>query len=91
MVFAGFPGGKLVAINLSNGSVGWEAVVSRPRGATELERITDITSLPVADEYQICAVAFQGRVACFEIASGNLWARDASAMLVSPWIIIMFT
>jgi len=80
MVFAGFPGGKLVAINLSNGSVGWEAVVSRPRGATELERITDITSLPVADEYQICAVAYQGRVACFEIASGNqIWARDASS------------
>jgi outer membrane protein assembly factor BamB len=65
---------------LSNGSVGWEAVVSRPRGATELERITDITSLPVADEYQICAVAYQGRVACFEIASGNqIWARDASS------------
>ena len=80
MVFAGFAGGKLVAINLSNGSAGWEAVVSRPRGATELERITDITSLPVADERQICAVAYQGRVACFEIANGNqIWARDVSS------------
>lgn len=80
MVFAGFAGGKLMAINLSNGSVGWEAVVSRPRGATELERMTDVSSLPVADEHQICAVAFQGRVACFEIASGNqIWARDASS------------
>lgn len=78
--FAGFAGGKLVAINLSNGSVGWEAVVSRPRGATELERITDITSVPVADEHQICAVAYQGRVACFEIATGNqIWARDVSS------------
>ncbi|MGH8762662.1 MAG: outer membrane protein assembly factor BamB [Nitrosospira sp.] len=80
MVFAGFAGGKLVAINSSNGSIRWEAVVSRPRGATELERITDITSLPVADERQICAVAYQGRVACFEIANGNqIWARDASS------------
>lgn len=80
MVFAGFAGGKLVAINSSNGSVRWEAVVSRPRGATELERITDITSLPVADERQICAVAYQGRVACFEVANGNqIWARDASS------------
>ncbi len=78
--FAGFAGGKLVAINLSNGSVGWEAAVSRPRGATELERITDITSVPVADEHQICAVAYQGRVACFEIANGNqIWARDISS------------
>ena len=80
MVFAGFAGGKLVALNLSNGSVAWEAVVARPKGATELERITDITSLPVADERQICAVAYQGRVACFDAASGNqLWARDVSS------------
>lgn len=80
MVFAGFAGGKLVAINLTNGGVTWEAVVSRPRGATELERMTDVTSLPVADEQQICAVAYQGRVACFEIANGNqIWARDASS------------
>ncbi|ARO86332.1 outer membrane protein assembly factor BamB [Nitrosospira lacus] len=80
MVFAGFAGGKLVAINLANGGVVWEAVVSRPRGATELERITDVASLPVADEQQICAVAYQGRVACFEIANGNqIWARDASS------------
>lgn len=80
MVFAGFAGGKLVVINLSNGSVGWEAVVSRPRGATELERMTDVSSLPVADEHQVCAVAYQGRVACFEIVSGNqIWARDTSS------------
>ena len=80
MVFAGFAGGKLVAINIANGSIVWEAVVSRPRGATELERITDITSLPVADEHQICAVAYQGRVACFEISNGNqIWARDVSS------------
>lgn len=80
MVFAGFAGGKLVAINLASGAVTWEAVVSRPRGATELERMTDVTSLPVADEQQICAVAYQGRVACFEIANGTqIWARDASS------------
>jgi outer membrane protein assembly factor BamB len=80
MVFAGFAGGKLVALNLSSGSLAWEAVVARPKGATELERITDITSLPVADERQVCAVAYQGRVACFDAASGNqLWARDVSS------------
>lgn len=79
-VFAGFAGGKLVAIQLSDGKVGWEVVVSKARGVTELERITDITSLPVADEKQICAVAYKGRVTCFEVSSGNqIWTRETSS------------
>ncbi len=80
MVYAGLAGGKLAAIGLTNGIVVWESVVSQPRGNTELERISDITSLPVVDGEQICAVAFQGRVACFDIAQGNLlWSRDLSS------------
>jgi len=79
-VYAGFAGGKLVTINLANGVAGWEAAVARPRGATELERIADITSLPVIDEQQVCAVAYQGRIACFEIGTGNqIWAKDVSS------------
>jgi outer membrane protein assembly factor BamB len=35
-IYAGFPGGKLVALALGNGSVRWEATVAAPRGATEL-------------------------------------------------------
>lgn len=79
-VFAGFPGGKLVALALANGAVGWEATVAQPKGATELERVTDITSLPAVDDQQVCAVAFQGRIACFESRTGNsIWARDLSS------------
>lgn len=79
-VLAGFPGGKLVALGLANGVVGWEATVALPRGATELERIADITSLPVVDENMVCAVAYQGRVACFDLVRGNqLWSREISS------------
>ena len=79
-VFAGFPGGKLVAIKLSNGKVGWEASVSKPKGVTELERITDVTSLPVVDDQQICAVAYKGRVSCFEVMTGKpIWTRETSS------------
>lgn len=79
-VFAGFAGGKLVALNLATGNMGWEATVALPRGATELERVTDVSSLPVVDDRMICATAYQGRTACFDIASGNLlWARDVSS------------
>lgn len=75
--FAGFAGGKLAAIKIKDGSLLWEVSVSQPRGATELERISDITSNPVADDEQVCAIAFQGRVACFDAAQGSpLWNRD---------------
>jgi outer membrane protein assembly factor BamB len=79
-VFAGFAGGRLAAIALATGNVGWEGVVALPRGATELERVADVTSLPVLDERQVCAVAMQGRVACFDAARGTtIWARDLSS------------
>jgi len=80
-VFVGFPGGRLVALALSNGNIGWDSVVALPRGTTELERVSDITSLPVVDGAQVCAVAFQGRVACLDASRGTvLWARDISSL-----------
>ncbi|PXX44598.1 MULTISPECIES: outer membrane protein assembly factor BamB [Aquitalea] len=79
-VMVGLPGGKLDIISPANGNTLWEGVVANPRGATELERITDITSRPVYDGGQVCSVAYQGRVACFDAKSGSLmWAREQSS------------
>lgn len=79
-IFAGFPGGKMVAMSLFNGNIGWEAAVSQPRGVTELERMTDITSAPVINDRLVCAVAYRGRVACFAINDGTpIWARESSS------------
>ncbi len=80
-LFVGTAGGKLLALDLGTGNIGWEANVATPKGATELERIVDITSLPVVDSSQACAVAYQGRVACFDIVRGTLnWSRDVSSL-----------
>ena len=80
-VAAGLPGGKLVLIALSNGAPMWEGTVAQPKGATELERVADITSSPVVVGDNICAAAFQGRVACFAISNGSqLWSRDVSSI-----------
>jgi outer membrane protein assembly factor BamB len=79
-VFAGFPGGRLVALNAQSGAVGWDSVVALPRGTTELERVADVMGLPVVDGDRVCAVAYQGRVACFDTQSGTtIWARDMSS------------
>ena len=79
-VFVGFPGGKLAAIKIDDGKIAWEAAVSKPKGVTELERITDVTSLPVADDRQVCAVAYKGRLSCFAAMTGNpIWMRKVSS------------
>jgi outer membrane protein assembly factor BamB len=80
-VFAGFPGGRLIALAIDTGNIGWEATVALPKGATELERVADVSSLPVTDGRQICAVAFQGRAACFDLLKGTpIWGRDVSSV-----------
>ncbi len=80
-LYAGFPGGKLTAIALNNGAALWEATVALPKGATELERIADVASDPVVDGGSVCAVAYQGRVACFDPDNGRQqWARDVSSI-----------
>ena len=80
VTLAGFPGGKLVAIANNNGAAVWEVTVALPKGATELERVADVTSSPVVSGSSVCAAAFQGRVACFDATSGNtLWSRDMSS------------
>ncbi len=79
-LLTGFAGGKLVSIALANGSVRWETTVALPRGATELERVTDVVGLPIVAEREVCAVAYQGRIGCFDLASGNaLWSRELSS------------
>lgn len=78
----GFPGGKLVAIANNNGASVWEATVALPKGSTELERVTDITSSPVLEGNAVCAVAFQGRIACFDVKNGTgLWSREMSSIV----------
>jgi outer membrane protein assembly factor BamB len=96
VAYAGFAGGKLTAIRISDGEVLWEVQVSQPRGNTELERISDITSDPVVDDEEVCAIAFQGRIACFDPAQGSpLWNRDISSdkgmMLLRKYLYITDT
>jgi outer membrane protein assembly factor BamB len=80
-VYAGFAGGRLAALALNNGGVRWEAPVALQRGATELERVADVVGLPWVSDREACAVAYQGRVACFDAANGQpLWSRELSSV-----------
>ena len=79
-VYAGFSGGKMAAIRAENGKLLWETTVAIPKGVTEIERIADITSLPVVAGPVVYAVAYQGRVAAVDRVNGKvLWNRQISS------------
>jgi outer membrane protein assembly factor BamB len=79
-VYVGQPGGKLLALTLNTGVPRFEVSVGEPKGATELERVADVAGTPVVYEKDICAVSYQGRAGCFDLATGVArWAKDASS------------
>lgn len=74
------PGGKLSALIMATGAPRWDVEVGISRGATELERVTDIGGAPVLFENEVCAASYQGRVGCFDLVTGSArWTRDLSS------------
>ena len=79
-VYLGLPNARLIAIDLRFGVPRWETTISSSLGASELERLVDIVGAPVLGTDQICAVAYQGRVACLRTDDGEiLWSRAISS------------
>jgi outer membrane protein assembly factor BamB len=81
-VILGEPAGRLSALLLATGAPRWEISAAVGRGATELERVTDIGGTPVVVEDEVCTVTYQGRVGCFDLMTGSArWTRDVSSQV----------
>ncbi|MBC3808718.1 outer membrane protein assembly factor BamB [Undibacterium seohonense] len=80
MAIISTPGGKLIALALQNGGLRWEATAAEAKGATELERIVDMSGAPALVGNTTCAASYQGRVACFDAVNGTAkWAKNISS------------
>jgi outer membrane protein assembly factor BamB len=81
LLITGLPGGKIMAINAANGSVQWEGTVATPKGGSDLERLTDVVGAPRIAGPILCAVAYQGRIVCFDVSQGGrpVWNKDFSS------------
>jgi outer membrane protein assembly factor BamB len=78
--YVALPGGRLSALALNNGGPRWEVVVGDQRGTTELERIADVSGVPALGVRDVCAVAHQGRIGCFDVGNGNVrWGKEFSS------------
>lgn len=83
LIIAGMPGGLLLAIEPATGAVVWEGIVAVARGASDLERVNDVVGIPIAEGDKLCAVAYQGRVACFDVKTGGstAWTHNFSSVV----------
>ena len=81
LVITGIPGGKMIAINAGSGDVQWEGIVATPKGSTDLERVNDVVGSPAIVGPLLCAVAYQGRITCFDVSAGGrpAWSKDYSS------------
>jgi outer membrane protein assembly factor BamB len=80
VAYVALPAGRLLALAAQTGSPRWDAPIAEPRGATELERVADVSGMPVIMGRDVCAASYQGRLACVDAGNGSVrWARELSA------------
>ena len=80
LTLCGFDNGKVIAVNMNDGTLQWEATVAPPHGRTELERLVDVDSTPRVSGQDVFTVGFQGRVAMLALDTGQVWwSHDASS------------
>ncbi|MFT4655169.1 MAG: outer membrane protein assembly factor BamB [Kangiellaceae bacterium] len=73
----GLANGRVRVSIIESGLTAWEAVVAKPTGATELDRIVDIDSKPLVFGGTVFLVSYGGSLAAIELRSGNIiWTRE---------------
>jgi outer membrane protein assembly factor BamB len=80
VVVSGFDNGRLGAYQLSNGDALWEIAVATPTGATDIDRLVDISGgLEVVDN-DVYAASYNGRAVSVDLITGQpLWQQDLSS------------
>ncbi|WP_142805287.1 MULTISPECIES: outer membrane protein assembly factor BamB [Tepidiphilus] len=79
-IVAGYPGGIVAVVEPRSGAPLFDLTVASPKGATEIERLTDVVGPPLVARQEVCAAAYQGRVACFDGRTAEtIWTKDLSS------------
>lgn len=80
VVFLGLDNGRIVALNLTDGTVRWEQTITAPRGRSEVERLVDVDSAPVGEGDELFVSGYQGRIVLLTANNGTTrWSREMSS------------
>lgn len=79
-LLAGFGNGQIVSLNVNDGALVWSGRVAQPKGNTELEKMVDVDSTPIAEAGLVYAVNYHGALVAFSQAKGQaIWKQDVSS------------
>jgi outer membrane protein assembly factor BamB len=79
-VIAGFASGKVVGLNIKNGTVLWQERIGIPAGRSELERLVDVDGRLLVKDDTLFVAGYQGHVMGIDLRSGKaMWKREASS------------
>ncbi|TAN26631.1 MAG: outer membrane protein assembly factor BamB [Castellaniella sp.] len=81
LLVVGMPSGRLMVLDAASGAVRWEGTISASRGASDLERISDVVGKPQIIGPMLCGVSYQGHTTCFDVSQGGraVWSQDISS------------
>lgn len=85
-VIAGYSSGELTAYRYENGRTLWGDALSRTSISTAVATLTDIDADPVIDRGRVFAIGQGGRMASYELTSGQrLWEINIAG-ISTPWV-----
>ncbi|MGB3739130.1 MAG: PQQ-binding-like beta-propeller repeat protein [Pontixanthobacter sp.] len=90
-VVAGYSSGELVAYRYENGRVLWSDALARTSISTEVGALTDIDADPIIDQGRVYALGQGGRMAAYELVTGQrIWeipvAGISTPAIAGEWI-----
>ena len=90
-VIAGYSSGELVAYRYENGRVLWSDALARTSISTQVGTLTDVDADPIIDSGQVYALGQGGRMAAYELVTGQrIWelslAGISTPAVAGEWI-----
>jgi len=85
-VVAGFSSGEINAYRYENGRNLWSDALSRTRISVAVETLTDVDADPVIDRGRVYALGKGGRMASYELVTGQRLWELAIAGVSTPWV-----
>ncbi len=80
VVICGFDSGRIMTVDLLDGNVHWDQILTAPSGRSDLERLVDIDGSVAAVGRDLYVTGFQGMVGAIALESGQLlWSRELSS------------